>query len=111
MNALLKERCRELPAGTPPLSGEATRELLATLPGWTLAEGGAAIEKTFRFDDYHETISFVNGSAVVSHRENHHPDLSVHYNRCVVRYATHSVGGLSRNDFICAAKLEAMASL
>ncbi len=77
-------------------------EQLAVLPQWSF-EGGS-IERTYRFADFWETIAFVNALAFIVHREDHHPDLGVHYNRCVVRYSTHDVGGLSENDFICAAK-------
>lgn len=91
--------------------GEAgIRELMPQLPGWELVEDGAALSKTFRFDDYYRTMSFVNALAHMANREDHHPDLSVHYDRCVVRYSTHDVGGLSENDFICAAKAERLAS-
>jgi 4a-hydroxytetrahydrobiopterin dehydratase len=84
------------------------RELLPDIPGWELAEDGHALVKTFRFDDYYRTMAFVNALAFVANREDHHPDLSVHYDRCVVRYSTHDVGGLSENDFICAAKAESL---
>ena len=90
--------------------GEARiRELLPQLPGWELAEDGHALVKTFRFPDYYRTMSFVNALAHVANREDHHPDLGVHYDRAVVRYSTHDVGGLSENDFICAAKADALA--
>lgn len=69
-----------------------------------LAEAGMAITRTFRFADYYRTLAFVNALAWIAHREDHHPDLGVHYDRVVVRYSTHDVGGLSENDFICAAK-------
>jgi 4a-hydroxytetrahydrobiopterin dehydratase len=83
---------------------------LAKLDGWQLTGDGAdvAIEKTYRFADYHETISFVNALAFVVHAQDHHPDLSVHYNRCVVRFNTHDAGGLSSTDFDCAAKVDAL---
>lgn len=83
-------------------------ELLPQLPGWELAENGHALVRTFRFDDYYQTLAFVNALAWIAHREDHHPDLGVHYNRVVVRYSTHDVGGLSENDFICAAKAQAL---
>jgi 4a-hydroxytetrahydrobiopterin dehydratase len=79
---------------------------LGELPGWE--RRGGEISKTFKFKNYYETMAFVNATAWVSHREDHHPDLAVGYNQCMVRYSTHSVGGLSENDFICAAKLEAL---
>ena len=85
---------------------------LAQLEGWSLSGDGAnvAIEKTYHFANYYETISFVNALAFIAHAQDHHPDLSVHYDRCVVRWSTHDVGGLSENDFICAAKTDALAA-
>ncbi|MBD8636259.1 4a-hydroxytetrahydrobiopterin dehydratase [Stenotrophomonas sp. 169] len=83
-------------------------ELLPQIPGWELVENGQALQRTFRFSDYHRTMAFVNALAFVAHREDHHPDLGVHYDRAVVRFSTHDVGGLSENDFICAAKASAL---
>ena len=83
-------------------------ELMPQLPGWELAEEGRALVRTFRFKDYHRTMAFENALAWIAHREDHHPDLGVHYDRCVVRFSTHDVGGLSENDFICAAKASAL---
>jgi 4a-hydroxytetrahydrobiopterin dehydratase len=83
---------------------------LAALPGWEKVEDGAAIRKTFRFPNYHETMAFVNALAWIAHREDHHPDLGVHYDRCVVRYSTHDAGGLTRNDMDCAAKAEQLVA-
>ncbi|MFN9030807.1 MAG: 4a-hydroxytetrahydrobiopterin dehydratase [Betaproteobacteria bacterium] len=79
---------------------------LAAVPDWALVNG--ALERSYRFANYHETIAFVNALAFVVHREDHHPDLAVSYNRCTVRFNTHSVGGISENDFICAAKADAL---
>ncbi len=83
---------------------------LAKLEGWQLTGDGAdvAIEKTFSFANYHETLAFVNALAFIAHRQDHHPDLSVHFSRCVVRFNTHDVGGLSRTDFDCAARVDAL---
>ncbi|MBS7455994.1 4a-hydroxytetrahydrobiopterin dehydratase [Coralloluteibacterium stylophorae] len=85
------------------------RELLPQVPGWEIAEAGKALVRTFRFPDYYRTMAFVNALAFIAHREDHHPDLGVHYDRVVVRYSTHDVGGLSENDFICAAKADMLA--
>lgn len=82
---------------------------LARLDGWTRA--GKHIAKEFRFANYHETLAFVNASAWISHRTDHHPDLEVGYNRCRVSYSTHSAGGLTEKDFDCAAKIDALFSL
>ena len=82
---------------------------LALINGWTLADG--AIEKTHGFANFHETMAFVNALAWICHAEDHHPDIALNYNRCVVRFNTHSVGGISINDFICAAKVDALLDL
>ena len=83
---------------------------LAELQGWTLAGDGTdvAIEKTYRFANYHETMAFVNAVAFIAHAQDHHPDLSVHYNRCVVRWNTHDVAGISATDIDCAARIDAL---
>ena len=98
--------CQDCKTGDPALSASAASELLKRLDGWTLE--GKSIRKTFAFKDYYQTIAFVNAIAWMTHREDHHPDLQVGYNRCTVEYSTHSVGGLSENDFICAAKVDAL---
>ena len=83
---------------------------LAKLEGWTLTGNDAdvAIEKTYIFANYYETISFVNALAFIANAQDHHPDLSVHFNRCVVRFNTHDVGGISMTDFDCAARVDAL---
>jgi len=91
------------------LTDARVRELMPQLPEWEVVENGHALTRTFRFDDYYRTMAFVNALAFMAHREDHHPDLGVHYDRCVVRYSTHDVGGLSENDFICAAKASQLA--
>lgn len=85
-------------------------ELLPEVPGWQLAEEGRALVRTYRFDNYYQTMAFVNAVAFMAHREDHHPDLGVHYDRAVVRFSTHDVGGLSENDFICAARADSLGA-
>ena len=94
----------------PALSADALPALLAELPGWRVEGAGAqaVLTRTVECKDFHHTMAFVNALAWIAHREDHHPDLGVHYNRAVVRYSTHDVGGLSENDFICAAKASAL---
>lgn len=92
--------------GIAPLSGDEITQRLDRLDDWKLI--GGAISKTFHFRDYYQTMAFVNAAAWVSHNENHHPDLEVGYNQCLVRYRTHDVNGLSEKDFICAAKIDAL---
>ncbi len=83
---------------------------LAALTGWQLAgDGGAvAIEKTYRFANYHETLAFVNAVGFMAHTQDHHPELIVGYDRCAVRWNTHDVGGLSETDFECAERVDAL---
>ena len=108
MNRLLDRHCTPLPAGTPPLDTDALHGLLAEIGDWHPNEDGTSIEREFHFKDYYHTMAFVNAVAWIAHNEDHHPDMSVHYNHCRVRFSTHSVGGLSENDFICAARVDAL---
>lgn len=110
MTDLLQRHCEACESGTAPLTEEAFRPLLAEVPDWSLGEDKKHLYRTFKFKNYYETIAFVNALAWVAHREDHHPDLEVGYNRCHVIYSTHAVGGLSHNDFICAAKVNALVS-
>ena len=102
---LVLRRCRPLD-GEAALRGDDVARHLASTPGWAVVDG--AIEKTYTFADFHRTMAFVNALAWIAHTEDHHPDLAVSYGRCTVRFNTHSVGGLSINDFICAAKADAL---
>ena len=104
--ALADAHCIARKGSEHKLTEARVRELMPEIPGWDLAEGGHALVKTFKFQDYYRTMAFVNALAYIAHREDHHPDLGVHYNRCVVRFSIHDVGGLSENDFILAAKAE-----
>jgi 4a-hydroxytetrahydrobiopterin dehydratase len=106
VSGLRSRRCT--PRTGDPLGKERTQELFPQIAGWSLTEDGGAIRRTFAFRNYYETIAFVNAVAWVVHREDHHPDLEVGYNRCTVHFSTHSVHGLSENDFICAAKIDAI---
>jgi len=106
-NSLLALHCA--PAKEALSETEAAR-LAALLPAWTLENN--QLVRTYAFNDYYRTLAFVNALAYLTHQQDHHPELTVTYNRCVVRYDTHSVnhgkGGLSINDFICAAKADAL---
>lgn len=106
LKQLAANHCKPLKGAEHRLEQARGNELLGTLPGWASADDGKAISKTFKFKDYHQTIAFVNAVAEIANTQDHHPDLSVHYDHCKVRYSTHDVGGLSENDFICAAKVE-----
>jgi 4a-hydroxytetrahydrobiopterin dehydratase len=107
MSNLLHRKCQSLEGGEP-MSESTIRDHLAQVSGWHLNQG--AIEKTFSFKNYYETIAFVNALAWICNTEDHHPDLSVSFSRCAVRFNTHAVGGISINDFICAAKADALVA-
>jgi len=109
MSDLLKKRCKPCEGGTEPYNAAQAKDMLAQLKGWIIEEG--RLVKLYPFRDYHETMAFVNALAWISHREDHHPDLQVGYNKCRVEYSTHAIGGLSENDFICAAKADALFKL
>lgn len=109
---LIQHRCQPLPAGVGPLGREQAEALLGELhPDWRLTPAGDALERTFTFHNFRATMLFANAIAWIAERENHHPELRLGYNTCVVQYRTHDVGGLSDNDFICAAKIDALLPL
>lgn len=91
-----------------PLSLDAARDLLKQTPEWVLNDKGDEISRTFQFKNYYQTLAFVNALGWIAHQEDHHPDLEVSYNKCCVRFSTHAIKGLSENDFICAAKIDAL---
>ncbi|MCW5598995.1 MAG: 4a-hydroxytetrahydrobiopterin dehydratase [Nitrosomonas sp.] len=101
---LANKQCKPCEGGVPPLSMEEANNLMQQLEGWSLANN--KISKTFEFKNYYQTMAFVNAVAWISHREDHHPDMAVGYNKCHVEYMTHAINGLSENDFICAAKID-----
>ena len=109
--ALADAHCTPRRGSEHRLTEARVRELLPEVPAWELAENGHALTKTFTFKNYYRTMAFVNAVAWLSHREDHHPDLAVSYRQCRVEYTTHAIGGLSENDFICAAKVDALFAL
>lgn len=106
---LAYRKCKPCEGGVSPLTPEEIGRLLKELKGWEHANG--VISKTYAFKNYYQTMAFVNASAWISHRVDHHPDLTVGYSSCRVEYSTHAIGGLSENDFICAAKLDTLYDL
>lgn len=107
MKNLQHLKCQAISHGKPMDSTEIDRHL-EQVSGWQLK--GGAIERTFAFKNFHDTMAFINALAWIAHTEDHHPDLAVSYGRCIVRFNTHSVGGISINDFICAAKVDALVA-
>jgi 4a-hydroxytetrahydrobiopterin dehydratase len=109
MNAPLplhQQRCSHQSGAA--LDAAAQQLLLSQLPGWQVQ--GDTLSKTYQLPDYHRTLALVNAVAWLAHEQDHHPDMQVSYNRLTVHWSTHSVGGLSLNDFICAARTEALWS-
>lgn len=106
---LAAQHCEPRKGPEHALDSTRVRELLGLLPGWAAASDHKSIAKTFRFKNFHETLGFINAIGWMANREDHHPDLEAGYNRCVVHFSTHDVGGLSMNDFICAARVESIA--
>jgi 4a-hydroxytetrahydrobiopterin dehydratase len=102
--------CKPLRGPEHALKQEEIAALLPALPGWALAGDGSDLRKDFKFADFSGALAFVNALGWIAERENHHPDLELGWGRCRVRFSTHDVGGISRNDFICAAKTEALLS-
>jgi 4a-hydroxytetrahydrobiopterin dehydratase len=106
--SLARERCTELPAGTPPLSTNDAHLLAAAIsPEWNV--GGAEVRREFTFKTFNAAFGLATRIALLAESQNHHPELEVAWGRLVVRLTTHSVGGLSRNDFIMAARIDRLA--
>ncbi len=103
---LKQKRCQACEGGTRPMDEQQVRQMLGNVPDWEMKD--QAIERTFEFDNFYQTIAFVNAVAWIANREDHHPDLCVGYKTCKVTFSTHSIGGLSTNDFICATKIDAL---
>ena len=106
---LASKQCKPCEGGTPRLSQDEAEKLLKQLDDWMQYDH--LIGKTFEFKNYYQTMAFVNAVAWLSHREDHHPEMTVGYNKCHVEYTTHAINGLSENDFICAAKVDALLTI
>ena len=102
-------KCKPCEGGVPPYTEQQAAAMLAHLKGWIIEQG--TLVKLYPFANYYQTMAFVNALAWISHREDHHPDLAVGYNKCRVEYTTHAAGGLTENDFICAAKCDLLFKL
>ncbi len=106
---LVRKKCKPCEGGVDPMTEIQISRMLKSVHGWNYKDG--MIRKTFDFKNYYQTMAFVNAAAWISHREDHHPDIAVGYNNCTVSYVTHAIKGISENDFICAAKLDALFDL
>jgi len=107
MTDLFEQKCTPCEGGVEPLDRDAANAMMSLIDSqWALAADGKSISREFRFPAFSRTIGFVNAVAWIATVEGHHPDLQVSYGRCHVSYTTHAIGGLSQNDFICAAKID-----
>lgn len=109
MSSLTQKHCVPCEGGVPALAAAASAALMKQLkPHWKPVREGKAIEATFEFKNYYHTTAFVNALIFVAHREDHHPEVRFGYKQCTVEWWTHAAGGLTENDFICAAKTDAL---
>ncbi len=105
--ALSAKHCVPCEGGVAPLTRTEAAALGTKLhAGWAIAADTKSLERSFKFKDFYRTMSFVNAVAHIANVEDHHPDLEVGYDHCHITYSTHAIGGLSENDFICAAKID-----
>ncbi len=103
---LSSKHCKSCEGGAPPLQKDDADSFLSTVPGWYYESG--CISKIFNFKNFYHTMAFVNAVAWIAHCESHHPEMEISYNTCRISYTTHAAGGLTENDFICAAKVNAL---
>ena len=110
VHELREQNCKPLKGKENAVDGAKARELLSELPGWRFGDGEEEIGKEFKFGDFAHALAFVNAVGWIAEQQNHHPDIELGWGKCAVRFSTHDVGGLSLNDFICAAKVEALGA-
>ena len=109
MKALSEKKCAPCEGGVKPLTPAKAKLLAKKLhKDWKLAKDSKSLTRSLKFKDFYRTMSFVNAVAFIANTEDHHPDMEVGYDHCNITYSTHSIGGLSVNDFICAAKLDCL---
>ncbi|OGT43924.1 MAG: 4a-hydroxytetrahydrobiopterin dehydratase [Gammaproteobacteria bacterium RIFCSPHIGHO2_12_FULL_37_34] len=108
MSELHTIRCVACEGGMPPLTHDEINQLLIQVKQWQVSADNKQISRRFTFKNFYKTMAFVNAIAWIANQENHHPDLEVGFNYCLVHYSTHAINGLTKNDFICAAKIDAL---
>jgi 4a-hydroxytetrahydrobiopterin dehydratase len=107
VSAFAERHCKPCEGGVAPLDAAQARRMLSDFAGeWQLAADARSLRREFKFRDFYRTMSFVNALAHIANIEDHHPDVEMGYNYCRVLFTTHAIGGLSENDFICAAKVD-----
>lgn len=105
---LKDQHCEDIPKNGKPLIIPTIESHLSTLQGWECPLNYQLIHKTFSFKNYHQTVAFVNAVTWIAHKEDHHPEICFGYNQCKISLTTHSIKGISQNDFIMAAKIDAL---
>ncbi|OGT36477.1 MAG: 4a-hydroxytetrahydrobiopterin dehydratase [Gammaproteobacteria bacterium RIFCSPHIGHO2_12_FULL_37_14] len=108
MSELHTIRCVGCEGGVPALTRDEIDSLLSQVNQWQLNRDEKFISRRFTFKNFYKTMAFVNAIAWIANQENHHPDLEVGFNYCLVKYSTHAINGLTKNDFICAAKIDTL---
>jgi 4a-hydroxytetrahydrobiopterin dehydratase len=109
MSELQKKRCESCEGIGQTLNPEQVKNLLPQLnASWSVVDNNQRIKRSFSFANFYETMAFVNAVAWVANLENHHPDMEIGYNYCHIYFMTHALKGLTMNDFICAAKVDAL---
>ncbi len=102
---LISRHCKPCKGGVLPMAHDEAQTSLKQVEDWELSEDSRVISRRFEFKNFFETMAFINAMAGIANTGDHHPDFSAGYNYCLVNYTSHAIGGLSENDFICAAKL------
>lgn len=111
MTELSSIRCVGCEGGIPALSRDEVQKLMPEIPKWKVSEDHKSITRDFAFKNFYLTMAFVNAVAWIANQENHHPDLEIGYNYCHIKFFTHAVNGLTKNDFICAAKIDKIETM
>jgi 4a-hydroxytetrahydrobiopterin dehydratase len=102
---LTSRHCKPCHGGVLPMTRDEAQASLKQVEAWALSDDGRVICRRFGFQNFYETMAFINAMAWIANTQDHHPDFSAGYNYCLVNYTTHAIDGLSENDLICAAKL------
>jgi 4a-hydroxytetrahydrobiopterin dehydratase len=109
MSELINRQCNNDPEFAPKLNNNECEDLISAIDeDWNMDFSAATISRRFEFQNYYQTFAFANSVAWIAHSQDHHPEMMISYKKCSVSYTTHSVGGLSINDFICAARIDAL---
>lgn len=108
---LAKQHCKPCEGGVQPLGRAEAEDYLESLhEDWSISDNGLKLSRRFKFPAYSRTLGFSNAVAWIAMTEGHHPDITLSYNKCTVLWTTHAIGGLSVNDFICAAKVDQLVA-